>query len=175
MTGISPPANSRTDYTIDDWITPQSLINRLGPFDLDPCESDTQPWPCAERGYRVCRGEDGLMLPWDGFWFLNPPYGALTGRWLNRGALSPNGIALVYARTETRMFFRCVWPHAAAVLFIKGRVTFCRPSGEQSVPGHNSGGPSCLIAYGQEALRRLHANKSLGALVQCAEATDLRG
>lgn len=64
MSSIAPPAHNRGEHTTDDWITPKWIIDRFGPFDLDPCESDTQPWPCARRGYRVCRGEDGLMLPW---------------------------------------------------------------------------------------------------------------
>lgn len=167
MSSIAPPAHNRGEHTTDDWITPKWIIEKFGPFDLDPCESDTQPWPCAKRGYRVCRSEDGLMLPWDGFWFLNPPYGKATATWLNRAVLSPNGIALVFARTETRMFFDFVWPHASALFFVKGRLTFCYPDGAGSKPGHNSGGPSVLIGYGAKAASVLEAKgKGVGAFVR---------
>ncbi len=40
---------------------------------------------------------------------LNPPYGEQTERWLAKLAKHGNGIALVYARTETKMFFDSVW------------------------------------------------------------------
>lgn len=164
MPSIAPPAHTRGKHTTDDWITPRWLIERLGPFDLDPCESDSQPWPCGQRGYRACRGEDGLMLPWDGFWFLNPPYGQRTGTWLERAILSPNGIALIFARTETEMFFNYVWPQASALLFIRKRLTFCTPQGVEAE--HNSGGPSLLVAYGAKALRRLERERKLGAFVR---------
>ncbi len=55
----------------DDWITPQNILAALGPFDLDPCASITQPWPTAKRQYTI--SDNGLMLPWDGRVWLNPP------------------------------------------------------------------------------------------------------
>ena len=29
------------------WITPPWILRALGPFDLDPCAADQQPWPTA--------------------------------------------------------------------------------------------------------------------------------
>ena len=158
---IAPPAHTRGAHTTDSWITPTWLIDRLGPFDLDPCACDPQPWPCAAEQYT----ENGLMLPWNGTVWMNPPYGRQLGPWLNRLALHGDGIALVFARTETRAFFNNVWPYAEALLFLKGRVTFCRPDGTPSPSGHNSGGPSVLIGYGPEAYDRLSECRDLGALV----------
>ena len=43
----------------DDWITPREIIAALGPFDLDPCASATQPWPTAEHMLTV---KDNLSL-----------------------------------------------------------------------------------------------------------------
>ncbi len=163
MASIAPPAHTRGEKTTDSWITPKPLIDALGPFDLDPCACIPQPWPCAARQYTEV--DDGLMLPWEGLVYCNPPYGRSTEAWLNRMAMHGNGIALVFARTETRMFFRYVWPHAAAILFLRGRVTFFRPDGSMSPAGHNSGGPSCLIAYGPVATERLRRNADLGAFV----------
>src|SRR5689334_16014213 len=110
MASIAPPAHTRRATTTDDRITPKWLVDRLGLFDLDPCQSMTQPWPCARRGFTV--RDDGLTLPWGSaeVW-LNPPYGIETGKWLSRLAAHGNGMALVFARTETRMFFNSVWPH----------------------------------------------------------------
>jgi len=164
MPSIAPPSHTRRKgITTDSWITPQWLIQRLSPFDLDPCACDPQPWPTATE--MITENEDGLLRLWHGFVWCNPPYGKKLGVWLERMALHNNGIALIFARTETRSFFNHVWPHAAAVLFLRGRITFYKPDGSSSKCGCNSGGPSCLIAYGKEALSRLQANASLGALV----------
>jgi len=168
MSSIAPPAHNRGKHTSDDWITPRALIERLGPFDLDPCQSDTQPWPCAARG--ITWRENGLTKPWEGLVFMNPPYGHQTGPWLARLAAYGNGIALVFARTETRMFFEHVWPSASLLLFLRGRLTFHYPDGEASKAGHNSGGPSCLIAYGSIAAARLSTAADLGCLCRPASA-----
>lgn len=164
MTSIAPPAHSRGERTTDSWITPKWLIEKIGPFDLDPCASDPQPWPCAEKQYTV--EDNGLMAPWFGMVFANPPYGRQLDAWLNRLSLHGNGIALVFARTDTAAFFRHVWPQADSLLFIRGRLTFHYPDGSRPKKGHNSGGPSVLIAYGKQADVRLQDNSSLGAYVR---------
>ena len=112
-----------------------------------------QPWPTAKRGYT--QRDDGLSKPWEGRVWLNPPYGPATGTWLGRLAAHGDGIALVFARTETQMFFAEVWTKATAILFLQGRLFFAYPDG--TMAAHNSGGPSVLIAYGksnEEVLRR---------------------
>jgi len=131
----------------DEWLTPPDIIDRLGPFDLDPCAApEPRPWPTATR--HVVREENGLMMPWTGRVWLNPPYGgpAIVGPWMRRMASHANGIALIFARTETGLFFETVWRRASGVLFIKGRLFFHRPNGLKAEA--NAGAPSCLIAYG---------------------------
>lgn len=88
---------------------------------------------------------------------MNPPYGDATGVWLDRLAEHGDGVALVFARTETRMFFKSVWPKATAMLFMKGRPHFHLPGGARAKG--NSGGPVVLIAYG---LRNAHALEACG-------------
>lgn len=159
---IAPPCHTRDEGTTDDWITPKWLVDRLGPFDLDPCACDPQPWPCAAESWTA--KDNGLLREWKGFVWCNPPYGKAMDLWLNRMALHGNGISLVFARTETKAFFRNVWPVATAVLFIRGRLTFHYPDGSAPRNGANSGGPSVLIAYGPLAFNRLHANADIGAV-----------
>lgn len=164
MSSIAPPSHTRTSKTTDDWITPKWLIDRLGPFDLDPCASDKQPWVTANLSFR--RSDNGLAQPWlNSFVWMNPPYGTKTGVWLSRLATHNHGIALTFARTETKIFFRYVWPMAVAVLFIRGRLTFYMPDGTSPRIGHNSGGPSILIAYGETARERLFSCRDLGAFI----------
>lgn len=128
----------------DDWITPREILDALGAFDLDPCASVTQPWPTATRQYTIY--DNGLLKEWTGRVWMNPPYGQRAKRWLARLSEHGNGIALIFARTETDMFFRYVWGKADALLFIRGRLFFCRPNGERATG--NAGAPSVLVAYG---------------------------
>ncbi len=57
----------------DCWNTPRWLADALGPFALDPSSNPTSHVK-AERTYQVEHNEDGLILPWVGSVFLNPPY-----------------------------------------------------------------------------------------------------
>lgn len=166
MPSIAPPAHTRGKHSTDDWITPKWMIERLGPFDLDPCASEFQPWPCAARNITLA-DSCGLMSHWGGgeFVFCNPPYGKQASAWLEKMASHDNGIALVFARTETVMFFKHVWPKASALLFLRGRLTFHHPDGAASKAAHNSGGPSVLIGYGRKAKFRLADAGDIGAFV----------
>ncbi len=139
--GIHPRAyNGDTN----DWITPKDVIEKLGPFDLDPCASVHQPWPCARKSYTYM--DDGLAQPWEGRVWLNPPYGPNTATWLRKLASHGNGVALVPARTDTR-WFRETWGLADAFLFLHGRLNFHHPDGTAGT--QNSGHASVLIAYGE--------------------------
>lgn len=134
----------------DEWLTPPGIVHALGEFyagrhfDLDPCAPDPRPWDTAVRHFT--RADDGLAQPWAGRVWMNPPYGQQTPRWLARLAAHGDGIALVFARTETAMFFASVWGKADAVFFFRGRLRFHRPDGSRAKL--NAGGPSCLLAYG---------------------------
>lgn len=128
----------------DEWLTPPEILRALGAFDLDPCAPIVRPWEMAHRHYTA--QDDGLSLPWSGRVWCNPPYGLQAAKWLERMADHGNGIALIFARTETDMFFRWVWERAHAVLFLRGRLYFHRVDGTRAAA--NAGAPSCLVAYG---------------------------
>ncbi len=147
----------------DEWYTPPAITEALGLFDLDPC-TDRRNWIGANNWYSI--EDDGLDQPWEGRVWLNPPYSEVEP-WMRRMAEHGHGTALVFARTETRWWFESVWPHASALLFLAGRVTFHRANGDRSKAGHNSGGPSVLIAYGHEDMTRLRACRLPGAFVDC--------
>ena len=47
------------------WLTPPSILRRLGVFDLDPCCPDGgMPWPTASR--MITKSEDSLSRDWGG-------------------------------------------------------------------------------------------------------------
>lgn len=137
----------------DTWLTPPSILNPLGEFDLDPCCPPNMPWRTAAK--MLTEAEDGLATPWAGRVWLNPPFGQQAALWLAKMAQHGNGIALIPARTETAMFYESVWPHADSVCFLKGRPHFHYPDGIRA--SFNSGAPIALVAYGRDntqALRR---------------------
>lgn len=137
----------------EEWLTPPEIVRACGPFDLDPCSPINRPWPTADKHYTIL--DDGLRQSWSGFVWCNPPYGRKTGDWLEQMAFHNNGIALIFARTETRMFFDWVWAHASALLFIKGRLQFHNVDG---TPGPTcAGAPSVLVGYGPAAAARLQS------------------
>jgi len=155
----------------DDWITPPHIVGALGRFDLDPCACVPQPWPCADRSYNL--DDDGLTQPWRGRTWLNPPYGARAEPFLARLAEHGDGIALLFARTETAMFHKHVWNKADALLFLKGRLHFHRPDGTRA--SGNAGGPSVLIAYGPENVSSLKNSGLDGAFVPLTRPKHLHG
>lgn len=97
--------------------------------------------------------------------WLNPPYGNQTEQWIRRLAEHGNGIALIFARTETATFFPWVWERAKALLFIKGRLSFHNVDGTQ---GGTAGAPSVLIAYGSGNVQSLMSSGVPGRLVELA-------
>jgi hypothetical protein len=127
------------------WLTPPEILNALGKFDLDPCAAPRpRPWLTATHHFD---GEnyDGLAEPWFGRVWLNPPYDERLALWTKKMSEHGSGIALIFARTETEVWERWIWPKADSILFVYGRIWFYKPDGTKG--SINSGGPSALIAY----------------------------
>lgn len=158
----------------DEWLTPPEVIKALGRFTLDPCSPGARrPWDTADLHYSV--EDDGLRQPWSGRVWLNPPYGREAAAWLERLARHGDGVALIFARTETDMFFRHVWRQADAVMFLRGRLHFHHVDGRRAAA--NAGAPSCLVAYGArnvEALQRSGIEGQLIALSKVADCAALK-
>lgn len=146
--------NSKTGFTHEstcnktsEWYTPKYLFNRLAvQFDLDPCSPGKKivPWVPAKKHYIF--KDDGLSQTWQGRVWLNPPYGSETPRWLKRLAEHGDGIALVFARTDTRWFHKHA-TRASLICFMTGRVRFIKSDGTK---GATPGCGSMLLAYGNE-------------------------
>ena len=109
-----------------DWATPDEVFADLDAeihFDLDPCAE-----PETAKCQRFYSGIEGLLSPWKGRVFVNPPYGRKIGAWVQRCALaSENGasvvVGLLPARTDTAWFHSyCL--KAREIRFIRGRLHF---------------------------------------------------
>ncbi len=79
------------------------------------------------------------------------------------------GTALIFARTETVIFFETVWAKATAVMFFKGRLFFYRKNG--TLPradggSGNAGAPSVLVAYGNDDAERLERSGLDGKFIR---------
>lgn len=155
------PRNVGPEHT-DVWLTPRFILDALGDFDLDPCAPASQPWPTAARVYT--EADDGLTKEWDGRVWLNPPYSqTLLAAFMKRMAEHNRGTALIFAKTETRVFFDCVWRKASGLLFLRHRLHFFDEGGHMAP--HNAGAPSVLVAYGSRDLEILSEQPIEGAYV----------
>ena len=157
-------AHESTSADTIEWYTPPHIFDKLGvEFDLDPCaplESEFRTVP-AKRF--LTQHDNGLLSPWheNENVFMNPPYGAEIKMWMNKFALHNNGIALVFARTDTKWFQDTV-SFATAICFPRGRIQFIRSNGDES--GMNAAAPSCFVAFGDANAEAL-SNSGLGMVV----------
>ena len=149
--------------TTHDWLTPPEILEALGHFDIDPCASQFQPWRTAATQYTI--EDDGLARKWHGRVWCNPPYGPHASKFLARMADHGNGIALIFARTETKAFQEYCWNRADAMLFMAGRIKFRLPGGGVAGP---AGAPSVLIAYGKQNAQALRKSGIAGYVVDLA-------
>ncbi|GAN83841.1 DNA N-6-adenine-methyltransferase [Novacetimonas hansenii] len=146
----------------DEWFTPPEIFEALGEtFDLDVSQPETGreylSVPC--RRFLTMKN-DGLSSAWDGFVWMNPPFGARNGvvPWLARFMRHGNGIACVYARTSAGWFHDCT-PKADAMLFPRGKTKFIRPDGSR---GNAPGDGIVLIGMGKRAVSALARAQKAG-------------
>lgn len=140
------------------YLTPKWIIDKLGPFDLDPCAASPRPWNCAAENW----SSDGLR-PWHGRVWLNPPFDRYqVGEWIRRLADHGQGTALLHARTEAG-WFEPIWEKASRILFMADRIKFCHQDGSERPA--NSGAPPVLAAFGWDDAEMLLVSGITGALV----------
>lgn len=147
----------------DEWYTPKYIFDAMGArFDLDVANAAIggAHVPC-DRSI----GSDGLQTAWEGFIWMNPPFGGRNGLvpWLDKFFAHGNGVALTPDRTSAPWWQRAARA-ADAVLFIDGKVKFERPDG--SVGKQPSTGTT-LFAVGALGVLALDLarNSGLGRLM----------
>lgn len=128
----------------DEWYTPKYIFDAMDcRFDLDPANAAIggANVPCA-----MSYGSGGLESVWQGFIWLNPPFGGRNGLvpWLNRFFQHGSGVCLVPDRTSAPWWQAAV-RRADLVLFIDGKVKFERPDGSI---GKSPSTGTCLMAKG---------------------------
>ena len=150
----------------NEWYTPKTFFTQLGEhitFDLDPCSPGVGLSHVPAR--RVfTKDDDGLTQQGEGLVFCNPPYGREVGLWAEKCAAHGNSMALVFARVDTAWFHKAV-ATADGVFFLAGRVKFHKGSIRNPNKGNASAG-SCLILWGEAAMRIVENSDLLGVLMK---------
>jgi hypothetical protein len=159
----------------DDWHTPPEIFAALGlRFDLDPCAPINQAHYFVPADEIYTKADDGLVQPWRGLVFVNPPFGGRRGHvpWLKKFFNHGNGILICRAYTSCDWFHEHVVPHAQTLLFPRGKTKFIRPDGTiGTAPGHGI----ALVGMGEVANTALERS-GLGWFVslrrpeRCADA-----
>jgi phage N-6-adenine-methyltransferase len=134
----------------DEWETPQKFfdaVNAIFHCTLDVCATPSNA-KCA-RYYT--KKEDGLLRPWRGICWMNPPYGREISRWIQKAyesSLEPGTVVvcLLPARTDTKWWHDHVMPRASIVGFIQGRLRFSGRGLNVSKGGAPF--PSVLVVFG---------------------------
>lgn len=146
----------------DEWYTPFDILDALGEtYDLDPCSPGPGHWVPASK--IITKDEDGLNSKWQGFVFMNPPFGGRNGHvpWLKKFLAHGNGIGIVRAYTSAAWFHDFA-VRADAMLFPRGKTKFVRPDGSIGrAPGHGI----VLLAKGERAKKALRKS-GLGLYVE---------
>ena len=129
------------------WFAPPEIVKALGFFDLDPCTHIDRPWDTAKTHLTI--QDNGLLLPWEGRVWMNPPYTRdEIGLWFKKLVEHGDGCALVFNRSDTEWFQNYVLPSATSILYKRGRIHFHYLDGTRA--RFNSGAPSVIIAYGDQ-------------------------
>ena len=116
--------SSQTDL----WATPQDFYDELDEefhFEIDVC-ANKENAKCTKF---YTKEDDGLSKTWEGVCWMNPPYGRVIGKWVQKAYESArNGVVVVGllpARTDTKWFHEYIY-NKAQIRFIKGRLKFGR-------------------------------------------------
>ena len=135
----------------DAWYTPEWVFDGLGlRFDLDVASpADPLPWLPADTRYTVA--DDGLVMPWFGLVWCNPPYSEPKG-WCQKWAQHHDGVLLIRSDLSTSGPF-AAWSAAHAAYVPSKRIQF--------VNGHGSGTgavnfSSVLLGRGRAAVEAMH-------------------
>ena len=127
--------------TTDTWLTPLSIIQSLGEFDMDPCAF---PGHLTAKTLLTQPTHDGLQEPWAGRVWLNPPYSDVRP-WLEKLSSHPDGgVALLFARTDVA-WFHDVATKADSIFFPRGRIKFLRSNG--LIGSNSAGAPSMFLSF----------------------------
>lgn len=157
----------------NEWATPRDLfelLNREFHFTLDPYATP-QNAKCSKF---FTKTENGLAHSWaNERVFMNPPYGGSTGDWLHKAwRESGNGaivVCLIVSSTDRSYWHDLIFPLAAEVRFLRGRLTFgeaksTAPFSSAVVIFDKDREAECRIIFEDRAQKRTEQSRRQGML-----------
>ena len=141
----------------NEWYTPKYIFNSLNIiFDLDVAAPEEGPRyvPCHEYIF-----EDSLNKIWNGFIWMNPPYGNQKSKilWLDKFFKHGNGICLLPDRTSAPWFQKYAIK-SDLICFLSPKVKFEQSNG---MIGQSPSNGSVLFAIGTKGVNCV-AKSNLG-------------
>ena len=169
-TAASQKTLKTSEKPSDNWYTPQHIIDLviqvLNQIDLDPCAETGKNIPASTH---YTHTDNGLIQPWHGRIFLNPPYSE-PGKWITKlnkeiatGRVT-EAIALVPGATDTNWLSPVL--KTQPVCFWKGRIKFLDTNYKPKLPARQS---HVLIYWGDNSARFLEVFDAYG-VVQLPQA-----
>lgn len=118
----------------DGWYTPPWVIEKarmvLGAIDLDPASCEAAQAVVQASAFYT-EHEDGLIQPWYGQMWINPPYSAPTP-WVRRLLAEWRSGSIAAALMITNSYTETGWwqdlAAEATMLFFRGRLNFWHPA-----------------------------------------------
>lgn len=132
----------------DEWYTPPHVFDALGcSFITDVASPGSTRTPWIPAIHFLTAGS--LERPWDGFVWMNPPFGSRNGLvpWLEKFFAHRDGIALVPDRTSAPWWQQFA-PRAGLILFVAPKLKFIGADGK---PGKSPAQGTCLLGVGPQA------------------------
>lgn len=128
-----------------DWETPQDLYDKLNAEFHFTCDVAADYQNHKHENYYTAE-MDGIIQPWEGVCWCNPPYGRNVGRWVEKAYCEAQRgvktVMLLPARTDTRWFHEWIYRQQGVdTRFLKGRLKFGGCS--NSAPF-----PSMIVVFG---------------------------
>jgi phage N-6-adenine-methyltransferase len=140
------------------WITPQWIIDAIGLSDLDPCGYKLDGKPIVETAHNYYTLEDkqnGLIDPWHGSIYCNPPYNN-THRWFIKcreyHQQTGEDVIILMKNIVERIFFQDEISNITGIVFIRDRVAFLNSEGKKQSKAMYG---SILVAFGEGAWERI--------------------
>ena len=150
----------------NEWYTPKYIFDAMEVvFDLDvaaPLVPNFYHVPCESR---ITKVDCGLRSNWDGFVWMNPPFGNQKNKllWINKFIEHGNGIALMPDRSSAS-WWQLFCKNSDVILNVSKKIKFIRPDG---TTGDSPSNGTTLFAIGAKGVQALKAAQSndLGILL----------
>jgi hypothetical protein len=147
------------EATSTEWLTPKEVFDAMAAvFDADVCRPGKRrvPWIPAREHYTP--KTDGLKRMWEGFIWMNAPYGLRNGMldWIKRFIEHANGVALVPDFTSTE-WWQQLAKHSECILFVCPKIQFLpKTSGRTNTLG------TTLVSIGEKGVLALQTAEANG-------------